>query len=222
MTSIYPGAHWLPVGNHGGPMTGHLGLVLHVCQGNGSQHGWFSDPAAQASSTWWVSKAGVVEQYVDADAQAWAQAAGNPTYNSVETEGFAVEPLTSLQISSLTDLYAWGHHAYGWPLALAEKPGQPGFGWHGMGGDPWGGHTGCPGALRVAQRADVLANLAPPAPEEDMIIVEFGKSVFYLLSGGRAAQVSPITIANLTQTAGIKVVPFDNSDEAAFLAAYAH
>jgi hypothetical protein len=86
----------------------------------------------------------------------WAQSSGNSTYCSVETEGFNTEPLNNAQIDRLADLYAWGHRTHGWPLIKAESPGQPGFGWHGMGGSAWGGHTSCPGNLRLPQRDEVL------------------------------------------------------------------
>jgi hypothetical protein len=156
----YPAAFWLPVPNHGGPMTAHLGLVLHVQQGNNGLQGWFSNPASGASSTWWVSKTGRVEQYVDADLQAWAQAAGNATYNSVETEGYDSEPLTAAQVDALAGLYTWGATVYGWPLVLAETPGAEGFAWHGMGGSAWGAHPACPGDLRRDQRTEILLQAA--------------------------------------------------------------
>lgn len=171
MTRVAPGAAFRPVQNHGGPMSAHLGLILHVQEGNGSPAGWFDNPTAQASSTWWVAKNGQIEQYVDADLTAWAQAAGNDTYNSVETEGFVGEALTAAQIHALADLYMWGRAVYGWPRWLAEQPGQSGLGWHGMGGTAWGGHTGCPGDVRRAQRTVVLAEVTarsqpggPPMP----------------------------------------------------------
>ncbi len=146
--------------------TGHeliasRGLILHVQQGNNSPFGWFANPAHQAVSHWWVSKTGEVEQYLDASMESWAQMAGNTEYHSVETEGFATEPLTTPQISALADLYEWGHTTFGWPLTLAETPGDSGFGWHGSGGAAWGGHYGCPGDLRKDQRGNVLALLTP-------------------------------------------------------------
>jgi len=135
-----------------------LGLILHVQAGNNALSGWFNNPAAQASSTWWAGKAGGREQYGNPDADKfWAQSAGNATYHSVETEGYPNEPLTPQQIETVATIYAWGHARYGWPFQLAEKPGDKGLGWHGMGGSAWGGHTGCPGDLRKAQRPAILA-----------------------------------------------------------------
>lgn len=156
MTVVCPFATWKPVRGHGGTMASHLGLVLHVQQGNNSLAGWFNNPTAGASSTWWVSKTGVLEQYVDAALSAWAQASGNSTYNSIETEGYVQEPLTPQQEATLARLYTWGHTTYGWPYSLSESPGQKGFAWHGMGGSGWGGHTGCPGDLRKNRRQSIL------------------------------------------------------------------
>ena len=159
---ITSGAEWEPVGSHSGQMLSHRGLVLHVQAGNGDPFGWFSDPGNQASSTWWVGKDGRFVQYVDSELMAWAQAVGNATWNSVETEGYPTEPLTPYQIASLARLYAWGMSAYGWPLSLSESPSAPGFGWHGMGGIAWGNHPGCPGDIRKAQRLSILTLAQAP------------------------------------------------------------
>ena len=153
---IMPGANWRPVPSHSGLMRGHQGLVLHVQVGNNSCYGEFANPANQASSTWWVSKTGVIEQYVDADMTAWTEAAGNSTWDSVETEGVPGEALTQAQILSVARIYVYGMQQYGWPISLAESPNGVGLGWHGMGGAAWGGHIGCPGDLRRAQRGQIL------------------------------------------------------------------
>jgi hypothetical protein len=167
--TVCPFALWKPVRNHGGGMGSHLGLIMHVQVGNGSLSGWFNNPTADASSTWWVSKSGVLEQYVDANLCAWAQSGGNSTYNSIETEGNPAEPLTPQQEAQLARLYQWGMGVYHWPKAVTDRPGQPGFGWHGMGGAGWGGHTSCPGDLRKNRRQAILNTIgtpgAPPPPK---------------------------------------------------------
>jgi peptidoglycan hydrolase-like protein with peptidoglycan-binding domain len=169
MTVVCPFALWKPVRNHGGGMGAHLGLVLHVQAGNGGLSGWFNNPAAQASSTWWVSKSGVLEQYVDANLCAWAQSSGNGSYNSVETEGYPNEPLTPQQEAQLARLYQWGAGTYRWPKQVSDSVGRPGFAWHGMGGAAWGGHPSCPGDLRKNRRQAILNTIgapsAPPPPK---------------------------------------------------------
>ncbi len=175
---IMPGVSWRPVPSRSGPMQAHYGLVLHVQVGDNSCYGEFDNPNNQASSTWWIAKDGTIEQYVDSDDAAWTEAAGNFTWDSVETEGFPTESLTDAQVVSLARIYVWGVQTYGWPLQLTDDPNGRGLGWHGMGGWPWGGHFGCPGDLRKAQRAGALylayLVLNPPSPppptqEGDMI-----------------------------------------------------
>lgn len=151
-------------------MSAHLGPIEHVQVGNGDCYGEFDNPGNEASSTLWIPKSGQSVQYVDADLIAWTQAAGNATYNGWEFEGFPNEPLTDNQILTAARHYADGHRQYGWPFVLAEAPGQPGFGWHGMGGEAWGGHFQCPGDVRKPQRNAILylaylvINPPPPAP----------------------------------------------------------
>jgi hypothetical protein len=161
-----PGAIWKPVPNHGGAMTNHYGLVLHVQQGNNSLQGWFSNPSSDASSTWWVSKSGVIEQYVDSDIQAWAQSQGNATFNSVETEGYDSDYLTDAQVEALARVYVWGNDEYGWPFHLSKTTTDKGFAWHGLGGASWGNHPSCPGDKRKSQMSAViqLAQGTPPIP----------------------------------------------------------
>ena len=156
----YPGAVWKPLSRNYSPgaRTAQLGLILHVQAGNGELSGWFSNPSAQASSTFWVSKTGEVVQYMEAGTdKSWAQAGGNALYDSVETEGQPTEKLTDAQVTALAALVKWEHDTYGMPYTVISTPGAKGFGWHGMGGAAWGGHTGCPGDLRKAQMPQILA-----------------------------------------------------------------
>lgn len=167
----YPGAKWRPINGHtDGPMRAHLGAVLHVNQSNGNLFNWFNGPH-DVSAHFEVYKSGAVEQYLDTSVSSWCQADGNSTYVSIETEGYDREPLTRAQLVATAKLYAWLHTTHGIPLRLAEHPGERGFGWHGMGGAAWGGHTGCPGAKRKAQRSEILKLAAAlahdPAPAPD-------------------------------------------------------
>ncbi|WP_256789833.1 N-acetylmuramoyl-L-alanine amidase [Frankia sp. AvcI1] len=177
-TAIPAGAQWHPdavreplTQDMGGVLTYSRGLVLHVQAGNNDPVGWFGRADVQASSHWWVSKTGRLIQYVPAGRVAWAQAGGNSSWHSVETEGLPDEALTGAQLATLAVLYRWGRVWWGWPLTLAESPTGSGLGWHGMGGTPWGGHFDCPGETRKGQRAAILALVqttpTPTPPEED-------------------------------------------------------
>lgn len=141
-----------------------LGWILHVVVGNGSPWSGFEHaaPGTRRFSHFWVSKAGVIEQYQETGRESWAQESGNSSYWSVETEGFPNEALTSAQIASLAKI----HNFLGAPNAIASKPGQKGIGTHYMGGEAWGGHT-CPDPIpgagpRSHQRTAILAAAQQP------------------------------------------------------------
>lgn len=150
-----PARRQLLAHDHGGALTSSRGLVLHVQQGDHSPYGWFDRPDVDASSHWWVAKDGQVVEMVPAKVVAWAQAAGNSSWHSVETEGFPGEALTPAQLTALGHLYAWGRVEWGWALQQADSPSGFGLGTHSMGGTAWGGHA-CPGPIRAGQRADIL------------------------------------------------------------------
>lgn len=160
--TLYPGALFKPVDNHGGNMINQFGLVVHVQVGNGSLFEWFNNPASQVSAHFWISQEGNVEQYVPADTVAWAEMAGNDYYCSVETEGLPDEPLTDRQMHSLSLLMAWGHKTLGWKLELVDHGGK-GITTHAHYPstipDPnWGGHA-CPGEIRTNQLPLVVENV---------------------------------------------------------------
>ncbi|MGA5135448.1 peptidoglycan recognition protein family protein [Streptomyces olivoreticuli] len=156
--SPMPGAEWRPVKNYTEGVSEHRGLVLHVQEGNGSPYDWFNNEKSDASSNFWVGKDGKIEQYVDAvNAHAWCQSEGNSYYASVETEGWASEPLTEAQIEAVAKIYAWGYSMFGWPLKVIDSTTEKGLTFHGAGGAKWGGHVNCPGSLRIAQREAIIA-----------------------------------------------------------------
>lgn len=135
------------------------GLALHIQQGTeqGSE-AWFKNPASKASAHFLNPKKGPLRQLVDTADRAWAQAAGNPNWISVENEGVSGEPLNDSQLSNAAQLFAWVHRTYNTvPLQLADTPADGGLGWHGMGGAAWGNHPNCPGKPIIAQRPQILA-----------------------------------------------------------------
>lgn len=166
-----PGATWIgPTPNmHPNGMTDHHGLVLHIQQGTeqGSE-AWFKDPASQASAHFLNPKVGGLRQLVDTADRAWAEMAGNYHWVSVENEGLSGQSLTASQVENAAQLVVWLHKVHAMPLQSTDDPNGTGLGWHGMGGNAWGGHFDCPGDPIKAQRAAILARakaiLNPPAP----------------------------------------------------------
>jgi hypothetical protein len=164
---ICPFATYKAVGNHGGQMSAHLGLVLHVQQGTGSLYGYFNNPSSQVSAHFWCAQDGTLEQYVDTNVVAWAEAAGNASYLSVETEGMDTTPLTPAQVATLGRLLAWCANGYGFPLTGPVPHGTPGFTPHcnpnGTPDPAWGNHP-CPGSIRLGQMGAILAAARPTPP----------------------------------------------------------
>jgi peptidoglycan hydrolase-like protein with peptidoglycan-binding domain len=108
------------------------------------------------SSHFGILEDGTIEQYVNTALESWAQAEGNASYLSVETVGEPTTPLTVQQVDSFGKLMEWAHTAHAVELVITDTPGQPGLIGHGDGGVAWGNHEGCPGELRLAQRAEIL------------------------------------------------------------------
>jgi hypothetical protein len=133
-----------------------LGVVMHIMGASMSAaDGWFHNPQSKVSAHFGIANNGHLVQWVDTDDRSWAQGAGNSMYYSVETEGSS-GPLTAPQVDTFARLYAELQHLDGFPFALADKPGEHGLGWHGMGGQAWGGHPYCPGEDRKKQRLAIL------------------------------------------------------------------
>jgi hypothetical protein len=202
----------------------HRGLVLHVQDGNNSPYGWFNNPASQSSSDFWVGKDGTIEQYVDTGVDyAWAQAAGNPYYASVETEGHPDEPLTPAQVEGVAKIYAWGHQVFAWPLVVVDSTSAHGLTWHGVGGTTWGGHTGCPGDLRKAQRGAIIARATSITEEDDMPTAdEIATAVLKkdgIISVPGAPATNPTWTLASTQTEILKRIDAVRTAEAAQTAA---
>lgn len=175
---ICPFASWKPINaNYGGKMTDHLGFVIHVQQGNGSLYGFFSNPNADVSAHFWCSKTGTLEQYLDTDTTAWAEAEGNKHYTSCEFEGFDTEPMTQAQLERGAQLIDWLASIYHFPIVGPVAHGSPGVTPHcnpdGTPDPAWGNHP-CPGTIRLGQIPAMVKLAAPPTPvvqtpEENMI-----------------------------------------------------
>lgn len=164
-------AMWIgPTGNQTvNGMVEVRGLVLHIQQGTeAGTEAWFKNPVSQASSHFLNPKTGGLGQLIDTRDRAWAEAAGNAHWISVENEGMSGESLTSSQVINCGLLYAWLHTIYGIPFRIADTPDAMGLGWHGMGGATWGNHPDCPGDPIKNQRSRILA-LASPVLEQKSV-----------------------------------------------------
>jgi len=150
-----------------------LGVVMHITGASyKASDAWFHNPSAGASAHLIIDLDGTIYQEVDFNDRAWAEGAGNPYYYSFETVGSS-GPLTNAQVNSFARAYAWLAQKDKIPYQLADLPGQKGLGWHGMGGNAWGGHPYCPGEPRKQQRPLILQiaqgqapTPAPPTTEE--------------------------------------------------------
>lgn len=164
------------------------GLVLHVEEGTeAGTDSWFHNPKAQASADFGIAKDGTLHQWVDClpggpSDKAWAEAYYNPHWYSVETEGTHSEPLTDAQCVTVGRLFRELSHADGFPLQVTDDPQGQGLITHGALGNLGGGHFGCPGDARSAQRqhiADLARGApAPPAPPPPAPVQEWRKVVY--------------------------------------------
>lgn len=159
----YPAAIWHSSPNRSsGVNRPPRGAVLHTAEGSfDGTVGWQMNPASQISSYFVVAKDGRIAQMVDLADKAWTQGSGNPDWVGIECEGFGSkgEPLAPAQLESVAQIYAWLHREYGVQLVATDDPNGHGLGWHGMGGQAWGGHFGCPGDPIKNQRGQILARV---------------------------------------------------------------
>jgi len=208
-----------------------MGVVMHTQVGNNpGTVAWFNNPAAQASAHFCIAQDGAIVQMgpIGKGWIAWAQAAGNLGWYSVEhaDDGNPANPLTSAQITASAQLLELLSRFAGFPLQISDSPSVKGYGWHGMGGEAWGGHLSCPGDTRKAQRPQVIAlamairqGTRPAAPHVTTVPIEIadasvvisatvnGKPVSFVLDTGDA--IGPtFTAADATRLGLAKGAPF--------------
>ncbi len=139
------------------------GAVMHTMAGNllPGTVAWFNNPQAQASAHFGIAQDGSIWQFgpVGKGWIAWAQAAGNQAWYSIEhaDDGNPANPLTPAQITASAQILECLSAFAGFPLQVSDSPSVRGYGWHGMGVAAWGGHLSCPGNTRRGQRAQIIA-----------------------------------------------------------------
>lgn len=161
MTRWY-GATWRPISCNWSPGTAEPNklFIVHVMQGSlWGTDAWFRKPVAQASAHFGVGLDGQCLQWVDTDQMAWHACNANGRSIGVETEGYAGQPFTSRQVSTIAHLFSWAHETY--PSISMWMNTNPvsgsGLSYHGLGGADWCGHYSCPGDPRIRQLRDILA-----------------------------------------------------------------
>ena len=220
-----------------GGMVETRGLVIHIMQGTyAGSIAWGKNPASSVSFHFATRGDGHLGQLVDTADAAWTQGNGNGHWISVENEGYSGNPLTAGQVEGVAQVYARGVREYGWPMQTTDDPNGRGLGWHGMGGQAWGGHFDCPGEPIKAQRGAILARaqqILTGAEEDDMALTAIqtsdvnGDTVFLHPWEGKFRRVvkssNPWILKNVLQAyafAGIAINaynwpgPYDFSDPA--------
>jgi hypothetical protein len=138
------------------------GVVLHTEAGfEAGTKATFLNPASQVSAFFSIGSSGAATQYlpVGHGYVGWSQAAGNATWRGIEDEDgtHPSVPLTSAQIATFAQILEACAGYDGFPLQVTDDVSGTGLITHSAGGAAWGGHTGCPGPVRAAQRPAIVA-----------------------------------------------------------------
>jgi hypothetical protein len=116
----------------------------------------FLSSASEVSAFFSIARGGTCHQYlpVGRDFQAWSQVAGNANWRGVEDEDRTHPsiPLTTAQMATFAQILEACSAYDGFPLQVTNSTSGRGLITHAAGGEEWGGHTGCPGSVRAAQR----------------------------------------------------------------------
>jgi hypothetical protein len=138
------------------------GVIMHTMVGDlPGTISWFNNGASEASAHFGVDQAGNIHQFGPVNGwKAWAEGDGNSRWFSLEfaDAGHPEHPLTQAQIDAGGQLLEClsAPSAGRFTMQLTDSAGTEGLGWHGMGGQDWGGHFDCPGNVRKGQRQAVL------------------------------------------------------------------
>lgn len=139
------------------------GMVQHTEDGfEAGTVATFMNPAAKVSAFFSVDELGNAHQYlpVGRGLVAWAEAGGNPAWYSCEFEDKLNpgSPMTQPQMVAGAQILEACSARDGFPLQLTnDTVNGRGLITHGAGGAAWGNHPSCPGPVRKAQGAHVVA-----------------------------------------------------------------
>lgn len=138
------------------------GMVQHTEDGfTAGTVSTFMSEASQVSAFFGVGEDGAAQQFlpVGRGFVAWAEGGGNPLWRSCECEdktnvGHA---MTQPQMVAFAQILEACSAYDGFPLQVTDDPvNGKGLITHGAGGSAWGGHYGCPGDVRKAQRPQLV------------------------------------------------------------------
>lgn len=162
--------------------------IAHSAAGSGSLYRFFLN-GSNLESHFWISKTGIIEQYMDTNVRADANLKANAFAVSIETESSiaATEPWTDAQVKALIRLLDWLCDTH--PAILRRQcPAwdAAGLGWHIMFGapGPWTPVAkSCPGPARIKQMQTVIipavikagANITLAKEDIDMTADELSK-----------------------------------------------
>ena len=172
-----PNARWRgPVPNKvQGGMTNHRLFVVHIQEGTESgTDAWFHNPSSEVSAHFGNPKTGGLDQWVDTDDRAWAEASYNTVGVSLENEGNSGDSLTPSQLENAAQLLAWCHTTHGTKVQVTDNPYGEGVIGHGELGSAGGNHPDCPGSPILAQRQaivnralEILGGTVSPQPSSN-------------------------------------------------------
>jgi hypothetical protein len=197
---------------------GMMGVVMHTMAGNlPGTVSWFNDPASQASADFCIAQDGETWQMgpIGKGWIAWAQGAGNNAWYSIEhaDDGNPANPLTMAQITASAQLVECLSAFAGFPLQVSDSLATRGYGWHGMGGVPWGNHPDCPGSVRKAQRGEIIAlamairaGTAPPPKGPFRHTAPGGKTLAQIAAGRNTTAGHLMDVSQAAYTATDKTV----------------
>lgn len=157
------------------------GIILHVAASEAaSLHGWFNNPAARASSHFYIRRDGTIGQYVSVRDRSWTSGAGSDRTIGIETQGMASGYWTDQQVNSIIRLIRELAGEFGFPIRMmnSSRSSERGIGWHSQGvpanytqknggysqtgGELWSSAVGkvCPGPQRISQIPGIVSAAA--------------------------------------------------------------